>query len=237
MITDCPSCSRQFRIYAWQLTAAKGVVQCGFCGEQFNALERLRDYPLVGEDKNQVSVSNDDELDEPQFKIPGELQDLDPKESQAVDLPQNLANANNEYSEEAQDSIATDDIKPQSTDRLSEDEVFELLVVSGEKRSAWGSFFWVSSIVLLLVVAAIQMAWFNRDWILTNKPEYLPFARKICERIECDLVRERDLSSIVLLNRDVRDHPRYVNTLLVNATIENQSEIIQPLSGFENGFI
>lgn len=228
MITDCPSCSRQFRIYAWQLTAAKGVVQCGFCGEQFNALERLRDYPLVGDDKNQVSVSHDDELDEPQFKIPGENQDLDPKESQIVDPHQNLTNVDNEYYGEAQDSIATDAIKPQSTDLLSEDEVLELLVISDEKRSPWSSFFWVSSIVLLLVMVAIQLTWFNRDWILTNKPEYLPFAKKVCERIECELVRERDLSSIVLVNRDVRDHPRYVNTLLVNATIENQSEIIQP---------
>ena len=228
MITDCPSCSRQFRIYAWQLSAAKGVVQCGFCGEQFNALERLHDNPLPGDDETQASSPHDEELDEPQFNIPGENQDLEPEEPEPVETPQNPTSVGNEYTEEVQDPVATADIQPQLTELLSEEEALELLAASDEKRSVWSKFFWFTSTLLLLVMIAIQLAWFNRDWILTKKPEYLPHVRKICEQIECDLVRERDLSSIVLVNRDIRDHPRYENTLLVNATIENQAEIIQP---------
>lgn len=228
MITDCPSCSRQFRIYAWQLSAAKGVVQCGFCGEQFNALERLHDYPVPGDDEIQDSSPHDEELDEPQFKIPGENQKLEPEESELVEMSQNATSVDNEYTEEVQNSVVRDNIQPQLTDLLSEEEAMALLSASDENRSAWSKFFWFTSTLMLLVIIAIQLAWFNRDWILTKKPEYLPFARNICEKIECDLVRETDLSSIVLVNRDVRDHPRYVNTLLVNVTIENQAEIIQP---------
>ena len=33
-----------------------------------------------------------------------------------------------------------------------------------------------------------------------------------------------DLEPIKLLTRDVRDHPQYQNTLLVNATLANQSD-------------
>lgn len=47
MFTSCPSCIRQFRVRARQLAAAEGLVQCGYCGKQFNALERLYDKPLI----------------------------------------------------------------------------------------------------------------------------------------------------------------------------------------------
>ena len=47
MYTTCPSCVRQYRIRAKQLSIAAGVVRCGYCGEQFNALVRLSDEPLL----------------------------------------------------------------------------------------------------------------------------------------------------------------------------------------------
>ena len=46
MYTVCPNCAKQFHIYAEHIAAAGGQVRCGFCSQQFNALERLSDEPL-----------------------------------------------------------------------------------------------------------------------------------------------------------------------------------------------
>ena len=46
MFTVCPSCAKQFHIYAEHIAAAGGQVRCGFCSHQFNALERLSDEPF-----------------------------------------------------------------------------------------------------------------------------------------------------------------------------------------------
>ncbi len=228
MITDCPSCSRQFRIYAWQLSAAKGTVQCGFCGEQFNALERLHDLPIATKQDLEDIAALDGELEEPQFDIPGaegnsDGVQYDPDVSEpALEQDEPGDNAiDNESSEtyfsEQQDTMLADD-----------ERAHEILGTHESQPSRWKIFFWFIAVTLLFIVATTQLVWFNRDRILSAYPEYLPYARKVCERFECKLVRARDIQSIVLLNRDVRDHPRYADTLLVNATMENQSEIIQP---------
>lgn len=49
MYTVCPGCTRQFQIHAEHLAAASGQVRCGFCREQFNAMDRLHDEPLLNE--------------------------------------------------------------------------------------------------------------------------------------------------------------------------------------------
>ena len=68
---------------------------------------------------------------------------------------------------------------------------------------------------------------------MSRYPQFVPMAKQLCERWQCELVRERDLASIVLINRDVRDHPRYEDALLVNITIENQSDRNQPYPGIQ----
>ena len=81
MFTECPSCNRQFRITAGHLSAAHGQVKCGYCGMQFNALERLHDSPLPPNRAEAVPVSipGPDSLDpEPEFEIPDQQPAPDP---------------------------------------------------------------------------------------------------------------------------------------------------------------
>lgn len=92
---------------------------------------------------------------------------------------------------------------------------------------------WTTGVLILFAVILLQLAWFNRDLLLERYPEYLPLAKQLCERYDCDLIRDRDLQAIVLVNRDVRDHPRFNNALLVNITLENQSEKTQPYPGVQ----
>ena len=87
---------------------------------------------------------------------------------------------------------------------------------------------WSFAIVLMLVTIGAQLAWFNRDYLLTRYPEIKPWARLLCERVDCELIRHYSTSEIQLINRDVRLHPQYEDTLLVNATISNRSGKVQP---------
>lgn len=73
----------------------------------------------------------------------------------------------------------------------------------------------------------MQLAWFNRDFLLERYPEYLPQAKIVCAQFDCELIRNRNVFAIKLINRDVRVHPRYEDALLVNATITNLSSQTQ----------
>ena len=88
--------------------------------------------------------------------------------------------------------------------------------------------FWSFTIVFLLLAIIVQVSWFNRDELLRRYPEIRPWAQLVCEKFQCELIREYKTSDIKLLNRDVRLHPRYTDTLLVNATMANRSQKVQP---------
>jgi predicted Zn finger-like uncharacterized protein len=223
VITDCPACYRQYRVYAWQLSSAKGLVQCGYCSEQFNAIERLYDPPLSGTQISEPKIiaSNDEVEDEPQFEIPVSKSTIDEIKVSEQIINEDLSENNilvSSHIESIQD--------------INQAELGEELLKSVEHtQSTWVSIIWSVGILSLLLIIFVQLAWFNRDLLLNKYPEYKPYVRQVCDQYDCELVRERDLKSIVLLNRDVRDHPRFNGTLLVNATIENQSDKIQPYPG------
>ncbi len=213
MITACPSCQRQFRIYAQQLSAAKGLVQCGFCGEQFNALDRLYDHPLPANnpDMQKKSSTETGVQEEPQFEIPTTAGNYN-RDSKA----QAAAGSLNKVIVDKQDNFA-----------------LELLEPVPRPGSRIATVLWSFGVFLLLLVIAAQGSWFNRDQLLSRYPELVPIASQLCERWQCELIRERDLASIILVNRDVRDHPRYNDALLVNIMIENQSNQAQPYPGIQ----
>lgn len=225
MITDCPACRRQFRVYAWQLSAAGGLVQCGYCGERYNALERLHDQPLPATPALPSSAADHSSpgvVDEPQFYIPG---------SQQASAPVYDEVTAEEYTTPGV-PVADGDLKAGMQEQTGDDEGDEippeLLIPERPAPPLWGRLLWGLGILLLITMVIVQLAWFNRDRLLERYPEYRPLVKSLCERYGCETVREYDLDAIVLLNRDVRDHPRYSDTLLVNATVENQSDHVQP---------
>lgn len=202
MYTDCPSCRRQFRVRAQHLSEAQGLARCGYCGEQFNLLTRLRDAPQPRAPAAQQSAqepraaaaasSQQAPLEEPQFHIP-------PAASAAA--------------------------RPERP-RPMREVPFELL--AEPEASPARSWIWGVAAVLLLLGAGAQAAWFNRDWLLRRFPVLRPAAQQLCERLPCEVVRHRDLGAISLINRDVRLHPVYQDTLLVNATMTNAAAFRQP---------
>ena len=234
MFTDCPGCARQFRIRADQLSAANGEVKCGYCGEQFSALGRLRDKPLPAQDLS-VPEPTEEEYIEPEFDIPDiDTQPIEPVESNQIYVEQE--NIEQEILSAAENAIAGD-TEEEVLVEASPDYAFpEELLAPEVTRSSWfNRLFWAFLILLLLLGATVQLAWFNRDQLLSRYPELLPHARQLCERVQCDLIRYRNVGEIKLQNRDVRDHPRYEEALLVNATLVNQAKVIQPFPRIQLG--
>lgn len=200
MYTFCPDCNRQYRIRAAQLSTAQGLVICGYCGRQFNALERLHDRPQ----KPLLQIS--------EVKTPA------PDSVLAVHVPALR-----------EEIIGT--MQVGHTDRRAavelEEPRFDLSEALLDPEQAGGgravSTAWSAGVLALLLLFALQFAWFNRDDALEAYPQLTPWVESLCARYHCNLFRQRDLSAIRILNRDVRVHPNYADTLLINATMANQS--------------
>lgn len=231
MFTSCPSCHKQFRVQASQLSIADGQVKCGVCDHQFSALSRLSDVPLTLDQMNDEfdyepekhSAAEAELGEEPEFEI---FEQAMPEKAYEKKVDSEAANI-----EEAE----TNEADSEETGLLSEfpDEILgeipdELREKPPAKRSLLATMCWGFGALLLLIMIIAQLAWFNRDELLLRYPQLDPVARKICDRLQCEILRHKDISSIKLLNRDVRNHPLYEGSLLVNATMANKSETIQP---------
>lgn len=107
-------------------------------------------------------------------------------------------------------------------------EAEEILTETATRRSWVATFFWTSASVFGLIVITTQLVWFNRDQVLLKYPELTPYMKLVCKEFDCRIIRQRDTSAIKLVNRDVRLHPSYRDTLLVNATMSNELAIHQP---------
>ncbi len=193
MFTDCPSCLRQFRVTAHHLSAAAGLVRCGFCGARFNALERLHDEPLHRPPA--AVMTAEPELEEPDFDI-----------AMAEPPPAAAAERSAPSSWRPPLEVGVDD-------------------AASEPRRRWG---WSLAVLVLLLMGAGQVAWFQRDAVRAGYPALSPYLERLCQQLACNVLRGRDLAAISVLNRDVRVHPRYQDTLLVNATISNGARFAQP---------
>lgn len=88
--------------------------------------------------------------------------------------------------------------------------------------------FWASACFVGLIAITLQLAWFNRDLVSMKYPQLTPYIKQVCNELDCRILRHRDTQAITLVNRDVRLHPNYQDTLLVNATMNNELSVRQP---------
>lgn len=252
MFTQCPDCKRQFRIRADQLTAADGEVKCGFCGIQFNALSALHDQPLPPEPAETVSptpepvddVPGTDPQDripdidpEPQFILPPEPEfEISDEESTASPGPEVPVEQEKEYAEmrdvtetDTQEAFETGTevaYKAESAHHYEFPD--DYLDDNGPRPGRRSLILWGLGSVLLMLILILQAGWFFRDRVLMQYPQITPYVKQLCDRLDCRLIRYNQVSGIRLVNRDVREHPHYEDSLLVNATMVNESDHLQP---------
>jgi len=244
MYADCPNCKTEFHITAKHISAASGKVQCGICDHVFNAVARLHDEAILqklkpaGTDSIDAGVNvgarqaDSEHSDEPDLHPTGAeaiiAADAEPPDPQA-DSP-----AVGEAADAHRRGQGSDHNEPVFEAEIDPDVDLAYAAVAGELEQAEPAknrslaLFWSAGALSLLLIAVAQVLWFQRDLVLQHYPEAVPYARQLCERFQCAIIRKRDLSAIELLNRDVRLHPTFGETLLVNATMMNQLAGIQP---------
>ncbi len=328
MLTQCPKCETIYRIDAADLGAAQGFVECGDCGEQFNALSRLADEPsfpsgstTIPADVEGVAPSSQNTdlrspsvpafvlLDDEQANAQIEAEAVDEPPGTAVDpepvatpgleqaalfeaTPERVEDEETvfELSPEAaleqdtffevaptaadaaeQDTVleiapdaatttagaidlasippaaptlsesehailftdpsaefADDDEEADEQDDIDIEDVPEILkeefAALNKPRRTPMRWLWMLLAVFLLLVLSLQIAWVFRDRVIATQPQALPLYRQICERLGCQVESAAQADRIELLARDVRDHPQYRDSLLVNATLVSRSD-------------
>lgn len=318
MLTQCPKCETIYRLDAADLGAAQGFVECGDCGEQFNALSRLADEPkftseslsfrsvpelalslpehpdlptpsgptFVLMDSEESTVATEAVAPEQTAQAPIDVEqetffevasavapDADavfeitpPAATEEDKFPEilpvagNAAAADTEFetaplaaavpstsidigvinppaqtlSESEHAILFTDpqaefeDDDPEDLDRIDIDDVPEILkkevAALNRPRRTGMRWLWMLLAVLLLVGLSFQLAWVFRGKIVAASPSTLPLYLTVCERFGCRIETAAETDSIELLARDVRDHPQYRDSLLVNATLVSHSQ-------------
>lgn len=213
MLAVCPYCHTVFRIGAHELKAAHGQVQCGLCLALFNALENLHEEDQIP-------------------SLAGGLPKSEPERPEELDMPSLSGREREPLDTPALALAATDREWPVPLEArafvLKPKELDEEMADSGGKRGHRIRSLWAAGALILAVGLAIQYTWFHGEAILDRYPELRPSLEKLCVLLGCELPIRRDLEAVRLLSRDVRPHPRYRDTLLVNATLVNEAEFTQP---------
>lgn len=86
---------------------------------------------------------------------------------------------------------------------------------------------WSVGILILLAALALQAAYHQRA-SLSSHMLLRPWIQRLCTALACEVPPIRDLASIRILERDVRQHPSEPSAFLVNITLSNMASFIQP---------
>lgn len=98
---------------------------------------------------------------------------------------------------------------------------------SAPRPAVWRSVAWTLFGLVLLALAAAQLAFIERQPLLARVPDAALLIDALCARLPC-LERREAASKVRLLARDVREHPSYRDALLVNASIVNDANTPSP---------
>ena len=233
MYTFCPNCYTIFRLTPRQLAKAGGRARCGGCREVYSAVDSL--FEDLPEAREALGVSRQ------------QAEDL--AATAAQDKAAAEAAAQDQAKAAAEDKIAAEaEAKAKAAAELqaksrthSAAEAHELPAMQVPKAD-WSqgplkvpSVFSALAIVFLLLLFASQWVYFNRA-VLAAEEGWRPHMEQFCKFLRCSLPMQVDLAQLELLNRDVRQHPRVKEALLVNATLSNRAGFTQPYPVLEVSF-
>ncbi|HTT07542.1 MAG TPA: zinc-ribbon and DUF3426 domain-containing protein [Gammaproteobacteria bacterium] len=238
MMTRCPRCSATFKLLAEHLRAAHGRVQCGRCYIQFDALENLIDAaagspPFTTDGAVSGEPSTPRLMPVPQpAAVPDTTMDEDlsfsPNEPEMGNVP---LQEMDQSSVEVEGAVIGDEDVPseegEESSQISFDEElpYPLEAAPAKKRT---SSIWTFFSMLLLLLLAGQLAWWQYDEVLGRWPQLRPIVEQVCQRLHCTVGVRRDLGAIHIVNRDVSEHPRFQHGLLLKLTFMNQAGFVQP---------
>jgi predicted Zn finger-like uncharacterized protein len=215
MLARCPDCATVFRVAPADLRAARGLVRCGVCFGVFDAVEALEDpaQPIlpaaVVEPRPGIDLS--EEVD----RNPTEA--LSPEPVPATRSAAVLGRAG----ALADPDTATGAV---TTPELTADA----MLLASERPRPRARAGWVALTVLMTLCLFAQLAWFRGAELLRAYPGLQEPLAKGCAFAGCQLPGPRDPAAVRVMERDLREHPRYRDALLVNAILVNQAAFAQP---------
>ena len=109
----------------------------------------------------------------------------------------------------------------------------DLAALGGARPAAGvGRWAWRVAATLFGVVLLLELALVLREPLVAAWPQSGPLIARLCELPLCPAASP-DAGAVELLAREVRDHPQYENTLLVNATVVNRTDAPHPYPTIE----
>ncbi len=233
MYTFCPSCHAIFRLTTRQLATAGGRTRCGECRETYSAVEHLFEDLAETREVQRLHIQHAE--DRPR----GRLQQPSRRRQRGKKLPQQKMEQHKR--EEAEAAVAAAeallaDSQPGSAVAGDEPPVLTSPVGGWSQSSLkMPNVFSAVALVLLVLLICAQWIFFNRAELAGNK-DWRPYLEQACTYLHCSLPLQVDLTQLELLQRDVRQHPRVEEALLVNATLSNQADFTQPYPVLEVSF-
>jgi len=100
---------------------------------------------------------------------------------------------------------------------------------------ASSSGWWFAAILGILAVFILQYAYFMRD-NLAHHIVLRPWLEKLCILTGCEIPMRKDISKIIIINRDIRSASDMNNILQVTITLKNIAPHIQPYPKMQLSF-
>jgi len=210
MKTECPHCHTIFNIRQQQLELADGMVRCGMCQQVFNALVQ----PDLFDDHGDSPGDGATETVAHNPSSGGQDNRHSPS-----DQPRPQRQPETDNDRPAEHNILFDENEPAT---LVPDELRH----GGHHRGLFTTLTLAAACLLLGVTLALQFAWYQRDYLLSQTWAQNLIARA-CQRIDCSALQLRDPDKIELSSRNVYTHPTEKNALMVSLTLVNRAPYTQ----------
>lgn len=222
MLARCPGCATVFRVAPADLRAARGLVRCGVCFGVFDAVEALEDpaQPILRaavvealpDPPNTTGVDPD--------RNPTEAFSAEPKRN-SNKIPATRSAAVLGRGGAADPDTGTGRV---TTPALTA----HAMLLAGERPRPRARAGWIALTALLTLCLLAQLAWFRGAELQRAYPGLQEPLAAVCAFVGCQLPGPRDPGAVRVMERDLREHPRYRDALLVNAIVVNQAAFAQP---------
>ncbi|MGQ0593180.1 MAG: zinc-ribbon and DUF3426 domain-containing protein [Gammaproteobacteria bacterium] len=227
MLARCPDCATVFRVAPADLRAARGLVRCGVCFGVFDAVEALEDpahsiHPAaVVEPLSDPLETTGIDLSEQMDRSPTEAFSPEPKRNNNKIPATRSAPVLGRAGALADPDTGTG---PVTAPALTA----HAMLLASERPRPRTRAGWVALTVLMTLGLCAQLAWFRGAELLRAYPGLQEPLAAVCAFAGCRLQGPRDPGAVRVMERDLREHPRYRDALLVNAILLNQAAFAQP---------
>jgi len=203
-ITQCPKCKTQFKATQAQLEAHQGMVRCGHCQAEFNAVQHVY--------LNEPS---------PQLMLPI-LQDV--VEEQA---------ANKSFASLIKVDLTPTNIPPLKIGRPHPWMNSGITSSLQPKQGNGAPYLWASLSVILFLTLIAQAGYFFRVEIAARLPGTKPVLVAYCELLQCEITLPREAEKMSIESSDLAAHPKRANIVTLDVILRNSATYAQAYPDLE----